>query len=374
MSELKRTYPSWLNGEVKSAQKEYTEPTRLLAEDGRLLSPGWARHNVFDYDRRNSKPTIHRKEWDFYQICNGEYMVQLSFANISIGGYVSAVLIDLKHPNKNKKHAAGTIADSTVLYLGGRDKYVLPPKGDVPNNVKMTINGIGSASFEFDTKETSRTLWYKSKDGKCECKFEMDIPEGLENITTVLPFKGHPTSYFMTTKQNCMPCRGFYRNGDIKVEFSKENTFCCLDWGRVNTPYKLVWYWGNGSGYVDGQDGKKHLFGFEITWGIGDESNATETAVFYDGKAHKFGAVDVEVFPKGDKYMNDWHFVSEDGRFDFVMKPFYDHHCDTNALNLLRMHSHQVHGLWSGTAILDDGTKVEVKDMYAFCEYVENKW
>lgn len=374
MSELKRTYPSWLNGEVKSVQKEYTEPTRLLAEDGRLLSPGWARHNVFDYDRRNSKPTIHRKEWDFYQICNGEYMVQLSFANISIGGYVSAVLIDLKHPNKNKKHAAGTIADSTVLYLGGRDKYVLPPKGDVPNNVKMTINGIGSASFEFDTKETSRTLWYKSKDGKCECKFEMDIPEGLENITTVLPFKGHPTSYFMTTKQNCMPCHGFYRNGDIKVEFSKENTFCCLDWGRVNTPYKLVWYWGNGSGYVDGQDGKKHLFGFEITWGIGDESNATETAVFYDGKAHKFGAVDVEVFPKDDKYMNDWHFVSEDGRFDFVMKPFYDHHCDTNALNLLRMHSHQVHGFWSGTAILDDGTKVEVKDMYAFCEYVENKW
>ena len=374
MSELKRTYPSWLNGEVKSVQKEYTEPTRLLAEDGRLLSPGWARHNVFDYDRRNSKPTIHRKEGDFYQICNGEYMVQLSFANISIGGYVSAVLIDLRHPNKNKKHAAGTIADSTVLYLGGRDKYVLPPKGDVPNNVKMTINGIGSASFEFDTKETSRTLWYKSKDGKCECKFEMDIPEGLENITTVLPFKGHPTSYFMTTKQNCMPCHGFYRNGDIKVEFSKENTFCCLDWGRVNTPYKLVWYWGNGSGYVDGQDGKKHLFGFEITWGIGDESNATETAVFYDGKAHKFGAVDVEVFPKDDKYMNDWHFVSEDGRFDFVMKPFYDHHCDTNALNLLRMHSHQVHGLWSGTAILDDGTKVEVKDMYAFCEYVENKW
>ena len=374
MSELKRTYPSWLNGEVKSVQKEYTEPTRLLAEDGRLLSPGWARHNVFDYDRRNSKPAIHRKEWDFYQICNGEYMVQLSFANISIGGYVSAVLIDLRHPNKNKKHAAGTIADSTVLYLGGRDKYVLPPKGDVPNNVKMTINGIGSASFEFDTKERSRTLWYKSKDGKCECKFEMDIPEGLENITTVLPFKGRPTSYFMTTKQNCMPCHGFYRNGDIKVEFSKENTFCCLDWGRVNTPYKLVWYWGNGSGYVDGQDGKKHLFGFEITWGIGDESNATETAVFYDGKAHKFGAVDVEVFPKDDKYMNDWHFVSEDGRFDFVMKPFYDHHCDTNALNLLRMHSHQVHGLWSGTAILDDGTKVEVKDMYAFCEYVENKW
>ena len=31
-------------------------------------------------------------------------------------------------------------------------------------------------------------------------------------------------------------------------------------------------------------------------------------------------------------------------------------------------------GIWNGTAILDDGTKVEVRDMYAFCEYCENKW
>ena len=39
MSEIPRTYPSWLKGEVKSAQKEYTEPTKLLADDGTLLSP-----------------------------------------------------------------------------------------------------------------------------------------------------------------------------------------------------------------------------------------------------------------------------------------------------------------------------------------------
>ncbi len=374
MSNTKRTYKSWLNGEIKSAQKEYTEPTRLLSEDGKLLAAGWARKNVFDYDRSCSKPTVHRKEWDFYQISNGEYTVQLSFANITLGGYVSAVLIDLKHPDKTKKLASGKIADSTVLFLGGKDKYVLPPKGDIPNNVKMTVKGLGSAEFEFDTKETSRTLYYRSGDGKCECRFDVEIPEGLENITTVLPFEGSPTSYFMTTKQNCMPCGGYYKSGDIKVEFSKENTFCTLDWGRVNTPYELVWYWGNGSAHITDADGKKHLFGFEITWGIGDESNATETAIFYDGKVHKFGAVDVEVFPKDDKYTDNWHLVSEDGRFDFVMKPFYDHHCDTNLFNLLRMHSHQVHGLWSGKAVLDDGTVIEVEDMYAFCEYVENKW
>ena len=206
-----------------------------------------------------------------------------------------------------------------------------------------------------------------------ECNFEMDIMPGLENITTVLPFENAPTKYFMTTKQNCMPCGGTFKYGDEVWEFSKENTFCALDWGRVNTPHRMVWYWGNGSTYLTDEEGKKHIFGFEITWAIGDESNATETCLFYDGKAHKFGAVDVETFPKPDKYMNDWKFISEDGRFNLTMKPFFDQHSDMN-VGVARMHTHQVHGLWSGDVTLDDGTKLEIKDMYAFCEYVENKW
>lgn len=349
-----------MDGTWKSAQKEYTEPTKLLDRNGTLLSPGWARHNVFEYDRNDVNKKLRRKEWDFYQISNGKLMVQLSFANISLGGYVSAALIDLENGK--------SICAPMGLFLGGKDKYVLPPKGDVPNVVDMTVAG---CKFIFDTKETSRTLYFKK--GKYEVKFSMDIMPGLENITTVLPFKGFPDRYFMTTKQNCMPCEGTYKAGDKVYTFSKEDTFCTLDWGRVDTPYSLVWYWGNGSAYIPDAEGNKHLFGFEITWGIGDESNATETCIFYDGKAHKFGAVDVETFPKPDKYMKPWHFVSEDGRFDMTMTPFFDNHADTNAL-VMRMHSHQVHGKWNGTVVLDDGTKLEIKDMYAFCEYVENRW
>ena len=203
--------------------------------------------------------------------------------------------------------------------------------------------------------------------------FTMDIMPGLENITTVLPFPGDNKKFFMTTKQNCMPCEGTYKFGDDVYTFSKETAFCALDWGRVNTPHKMVWYWGNGSQFITDAKGEKHLFGFEITWAIGDESNATETCLFYDGKAHKFGAVDVEVFPKPDKFMNEWKFISEDGRFNMTMKPTFDHHSDMN-VGIARMHTHQVHGWWNGDVTLDDGTKLEIKDLYTFCEYVENKW
>jgi len=360
-----RTYKSYWEWVSPSKQTEYTEPTRLLDYDGTLLAKGWARHNVFDYDRNCSNPKYRKKEWDFYQLGNENYMVQISFANISIGGYVSAVLVDLKKGEK--------LADGTALFLGGESKYILPPKGDVPNYFEAKV---GNAHVIFDTRENKRNLYFKKpwKGSFIECNFTMDIPEGLENITTVLPFENEPTRYFMTTKQNCMPCEGTFKAGNTVYEFKKTDTFCALDWGRVNTPHEMVWYWGNGSTYLKDAEGKKHLFGFEITWAIGDESNATETALFYDGKAHKIGAVDVEVFPKPDKFMNEWKFVSEDGRFNLTMTPYYDHHSDTNVLNLARMHTHQVHGLWNGDVTLDDGTKLEIKDMYAFCEYVENKW
>ena len=357
---MKKTYRSYLEWDHPSRQTEYRDSTLLLAENGTLLAGGWAKKNVFQYDRNRVRHVLRRKEWDFYQISDGRLMLQISFANISLGGYAAAVLVDLKEGK--------TLVSDMAPFVGGKDRYVLPARGDVPNHVSFRV---GKALFEADTGEKKRTLRYEN--GNTRCEITMAIPEGLENITTVIPFKGYPDRYFMTTKQNCMPCEGFVEANGNRWTFSRVNSFCILDWGRVCTPYSLVWYWGNGSGWIPGQDGNNHLFGFEITWGIGDESHATETCLFYDGRAHKIGAVDVETFPKPDRYMQSWHFLSEDGRFNLTMEPFYDHHTDLNIF-VMRMHSHQIHGIWNGTVTLDDGQVLEIKDFYAFCEYVENRW
>lgn len=357
---MEKTYRGWQEWDSPSRQTEYSAATPLLAEDGSLLAAGWARHNVFQYDRDRVKHVLRRKEWDFYQISDGRYMLQLSFANISLGGYASAVLVDLREGK--------TLISDMAPFLGGKDRYVLPARGDVPNYVNFKV---GKTRFEARTGEQRRELRYDS--GSVRCEITMEIMPGLENITTVLPFRGMPDRYFMTTKQNCMPCAGYIESPAGRWTFSEADSFCVLDWGRVCTPYALVWYWGNGSWRFQDEEGKEHLFGFEITWGIGDESNATETCVFFDGKAHKLGAVDVARFPKPDRYMETWDFVSEDGRFDMHMRPFYDHHSDLN-IGVMRMHSHQVHGLWSGTVTLDDGRTLSFRDRYAFCEYVENRW
>ena len=108
---MERTYVPFWDWKEKSKQTEYTESTPLLNADGTLNAKGWARHNVFEYDRNLVKTGImSRKEWDFYQVSDGKYMVQLSFANITIGGYVAAKLIDIA----NKK----LIAENCGYHIG----------------------------------------------------------------------------------------------------------------------------------------------------------------------------------------------------------------------------------------------------------------
>ena len=50
-NELKRTYVPFKEWKEKSKQIEYTEKTSLLSPDGKLLAKGWARRNVFEYNR-----------------------------------------------------------------------------------------------------------------------------------------------------------------------------------------------------------------------------------------------------------------------------------------------------------------------------------
>ena len=73
----------------------------------------------------------------------------------------------------------------------------------------VVVNGNG-VRLRFEPNLNSS--WLRYDNGSVHCEISMDILPGLENITTVLPFTGYPDRYFMTTKQNCMPCEGFLRS------------------------------------------------------------------------------------------------------------------------------------------------------------------
>lgn len=149
---MKKTYVGFKELGYKRNQNEYTSKTPLLDEKGNLLCSGWARKNLFEYDRKRTRPQWRGKEWDYYQVSDGNFMLEMSMANISIGGYASATLIDLK----NKK----VLATAMDLWLLGKNspKHILPPKGDVPNIVDYKNKNV---VFFVDTRERERILHFE---------------------------------------------------------------------------------------------------------------------------------------------------------------------------------------------------------------------
>ena len=163
-----------------------------------------------------------------------------------------------------------------------------------------------------------------------------------------------------------MRAEDFAEYNGKRYEFHPEKHFGTLDWGRGVWTYDNTWYWGSGNCDVDG-----HAFGFNIGYGFGNTKAASENVIFYDGVAHKIDDVTF-VIPEDD-YCKPWKFTSSDGRFEMDFMPLLDRSACLD-YKLIVSDQHQVFGRMSGTTVLDDGTKVEIKDVLCFSEKVHNRY
>ena len=116
-------------------------------------------------------------------------------------------------------------------------------------------------------------------------------------------------------------------------------------------------------------------FGFNIGYGFGDTSAASENMLFYDGTAHKLEQLTFLIPQKDgkDDFMSPWKFTSSDGRFEMDFTPVLDRASCTN-VGIICSDQHQVFGYFNGTARLDDGTVLKIENLLGFAEKVHNKW
>jgi len=333
----------------------------LLDENGHLTEPGYATSLLPIYDRAAIKANRWRiKEWDYYYIGNDDYGVALTIADNSYMGLDSISLLDFRTPWEQTTSQMSWLTDGKVGFPA------TSVKGDVFHSSKK------HAMFFHNDGET-RVLEF-SMDNFCDGKpikgrIELANPKG-DSMVIATPFAGHPKHFYYNQKINCLPAKGVVEFNGVEYVFEPETAFGVLDWGRGVWTYKNTWYWGSASGMVDGVP-----FGFNIGYGFGDTSAATENMLFYNHKAHKLEDVTFHI-PMGEKeedFLAPWKFTSSDGRFEMDFEPIIDRHADTN-VGVIRSNQHQVFGKFNGKAVLDDGTVLEVKDLLGFAEKVFNKW
>jgi len=343
-------------------QKEIIERIDLLNNYGELNAPGYSRQLVQKYDRNKIKAAKFKiKEWDYYLIQNGEYGIALTIADNSYMSLVSASFLSFgSHPFEKTTSSMKAFSNGK-LHMPSTSEC-----GDIhyeDKNVKM--------DFYNDGKKRRLVCEYTNFDGdkNLSCDIVLSNMQD-ESMVIATPFKENKKAFYYNQKINCMDAVGTVRYGKTQVELKKGEAYGTLDWGRGVWTYENTWYWGSMSTLIG-----DHRFGFNIGYGFGDTSAASENMLFYDGKAHKLDQITFNIPVKDgkDDFLSPWTFTSNDGRFEMTFTPILDRAAFTNALIILS-DQHQIFGLFNGKVILDDGQSLEIKDKLGFAEKVRNKW
>jgi len=342
-------------------QQEITKPAPLLDADGNLTKPGYAKKLIYKYDRKDIKANSLRiKEWDYYLAANDHFAVALTIADNSYMGLDSISFLHFDDCWEK------TVSVMQVLTKGRKN---LPPS---------------SSEGDVSVEGKNHRISFSHQNGKRILSFHMEefldkqpitgrlilTNEPEESMVIATPFNKRAHFYY-NQKINCMTVEGTVNVKGKEYIFEPRESFAVLDWGRGVWTYKNTWYWGSASGLVDGIP-----FGFNIGYGFGDTSAATENMLFYNGKAHKLSNVtfNIPLDRNGkEEYMKPWTFTSDDGRFEMNFEPILDRASCTSAL-VIKSDQHQVFGRFTGNAILDDGKIISINSFLGFAEKVKNKW
>lgn len=343
-------------------QNEIIKPQKLLDERGHITEPGWARQLFWTYDRADiHAPKWRIKEWDYYLVTNDSYGVAFTISDL---GYIGMASVSFLNFTEGWEHT------ETVLDLLPLGKYHLSPHSDNGNaeyqNKRLLL--------KYETSPGKRSIYchfknfYKEQD--LDVELELKQP-AMDTMCIATPWKEKPTAFYYNQKINCLPASGRATLGKNTFHFTEKRDFGVLDWGRGVWTYDNVWYWGTGSGQLDGVP-----FGLNLGYGFSDRSSATENVIFYNNKVHKLDQVDFIIPKRKDNsydFMAPWEIVSNDNRLTGTFTPVLNRQADINVLVIATIQN-QIFGYFNGKAVLDDGTILPVKDFFCAIEVVHNRY
>lgn len=333
----------------------------LLDERGVLYEAGYATSLVKEYCRHCVRASRLRiKEWDYYCIIQDPMVLCLTIAD---NGYMSMDSVSVINVRTGEET---TVSPIGLLPLGKRHLPSSSKQGDV------SVSGKGyRISFENDGKTRVLKAHFDRFGGTT---LDADIvltDEPQDSMVIATPFANHPHCFYYNQKINNLKAEGRIRLGDETFTLSREKATAVLDWGRGVWTYENTWHWSSASGYT--ADGRS--IGFNLGYGFGDTSAATENMLFVNGTAHKLGNVDFGIPQRNgrDDFMQAWHMTDDENRLDLQFTPLYNRKSCTN-LGVLLSDQNQIFGLFSGYVITDSGEKIELDELLGFAEKVHNKW
>ena len=330
----------------------------LLDQKGYLLESGYHTSLVKDYYRDMVKVKGMRiKEWDYYYVGNDHIGIALTVADNSYMWFISATLFNFDQKTEHSYSRMG-------FFSNGRLKM---PNTSIKGNVHFKKKG-QEISFNVEKSKRHITAMIESFVDKKPLHVDLILePTIKDSMVIATPFAKKKHFYY-NQKINLLKANGIIRCGEDT--YSLKDAYGVLDWGRGVWTYKNTWYWSSLSGLYKGKK-----IGFNLGYGFGDTSQATENMLFYGDKTYKLNDVTFNIPQKEgkDDYLSPWTITSSDGIIHLNFTPILDRFSHSNVM-LIESKQHQVFGKFSGRFHLNDLEVIELKDMMGFAEKVFNRW
>ena len=333
----------------------------LLNNDGNLIEAGYSTNLIREYDRNQIKASKMRiKEWDYYYIGNQSKGIAFTIADNSYMGLASVSILDFEEK---------TFITRSSMKFFTNGKLNLPKNSSDGEVVWKDKNYY----LKFEIKNGKRKIQVKIKNYKDKNPFEANFElfdSTDESMVIAVPFN-KPKHFYYNQKINCIKAKGFYKyKGDI-VHFSEKDSRAVLDWGRGVWTYKNTWYWSS----LSAVDDNGNEIGFNLGYGFGDTTKASENMVFYNGKAYKLKDVEF-IIPMDSnekyKYLEPWIIKSKDESINLTFTPILNRN-DNIDFKVLKSIQHQVFGRFNGS-IKIEGKEVKFNNLVSFAERVTNYW
>lgn len=328
----------------------------IVDENGRVINPGFCPKMDFAYDKAKVKARESRiKEWEFYQLLDGNWVFQATIGHASLFGSYSVRLFNIE---TNESYGLDRLEGHTKKNL------IVQSNPDEDYRVEVTRRNF-SISYELcGGKKTIKCSGLSKTHGRVDVEMVIDFDCRNEKMVILTPFYESDRMFFLNDKENYYRASLNARFGDFT--YSSSDFYGCMDFGRGYWPYHHEWYWGNAAFDNNGRD-----IAWNIGWGFGDLSHATENVVFIDRRVLKLNTLTADLdtaHPMEKKVVLD----DDAGIFHLEMEPLYDNISKTKVLWIDNI-CHQVFYRTSGRIVTEKET-IEFKDKITFLEHAENHW
>jgi len=334
-------------------EREITAHVSLTTPDGAFNREalGWSRTPLHDTSGIPGRGHWGRnKRWEYWNVMAPSHIISLTVSCVDYMALHEVWVLD---------RATGDDIGATVISPGGRSATLPASLGAGParsRTRRITID-IDEALDGTRLRGTAPRVSFDLHAGR---------PAGHDSLGVVVPWRqGEDIRRFQyTVKDVARPTTGTVTIDGVTHDVPA-GSWAVLDHGRGRWPYRVRWNWAAASGVVDGR-----VIGLQLGAKWTDGSGATENALLVDGRLSKISEELVWDYDPA-RLMSPSHVHGTSA--DLTFTPFYDKHSRTNAL-VIASSTDQLFGVWTGWALDDTGTRVQVDGIEGFAEEVLNRW